>query len=87
MNRRIREPLLGLDVENQRDLDQRMLDMDGTENKSSLGANAILAVSLAAASAAAARKVELYEYLAEVDGSPGRPACADDEYSKRWRTR
>jgi enolase len=73
VNRRIREPLLGLDVENQRDLDQRMLDMDGTENKSSLGANAILAVSLAAASAAAkARKVELYEYLAEVDGSPGR---------------
>ena len=73
VNRRIREPLLGLDVENQRDLDQRMLDMDGTENKSSLGANAILAVSLAAASAAAkTRKLELYEYLAEVDGSPGR---------------
>lgn len=73
VNRRIREPLLGLDVENQRDLDQRMLDMDGTENKASLGANAILAVSLAAASAAAkARKLELYEYLAELDGSPGR---------------
>ncbi len=73
VNGRIREPLLGLDVENQRDLDQRMLDMDGTENKASLGANAILAVSLAAASAAAkAKKLELYEYLAELDGSPGR---------------
>lgn len=73
VNGRIREPLLGLDVENQRDLDQRMLDMDGTENKASLGANAILAVSLAAANAAAkARKLELYEYLAELDGSPGR---------------
>lgn len=73
VNRRIREPLLGLDVENQRDLDQRMLDMDGTENKSSLGANAILAVSLASAAAGAkARKLELYEYLAELDGSPGR---------------
>lgn len=73
VNSRIREPLLGLDVENQRDLDQRMLDMDGTENKASLGANAILAVSLAAANAASkARKLELYEYLAELDGSPGR---------------
>jgi enolase len=73
VNGRIREPLLGLDVENQRDLDQRMLDMDGTENKGSLGANAILAVSLAAANAAAkAGKKELYEYLAEIDGSPGR---------------
>ncbi|MFT5562775.1 MAG: enolase [Candidatus Azotimanducaceae bacterium] len=73
VNRRIREPLLGLDVENQKDLDQRMIDMDGTENKGSLGANAILAVSLALASAAAkTKKMELYEYLAELDGSPGR---------------
>lgn len=73
VNRRIREPLLGLDVEDQLALDQRMLEMDGTENKESLGANAILAVSLAAANAAAkARKLELYEYLAELDGSPGR---------------
>ena len=73
VNRRIREPLLGLDVENQKDLDQRMIDMDGTDNKSSLGANAILAVSLALASAAAkTKKMELYEYLAELDGSPGR---------------
>jgi len=73
VNRRIREPLLGLDVENQKDLDQRMIEMDGTENKGSLGANAILAVSLAVASAAAkTKKMELYEYLAELDGSPGR---------------
>lgn len=73
VNRRIREPLLGLDVENQKELDQRMIDMDGTDNKGSLGANAILAVSLAIASAAAkTKKLELYEYLAELDGSPGR---------------
>jgi enolase len=73
VNRRIREPLLGLDVENQKALDERMCDMDGTENKASLGANAILAVSLASASAAAkTKKMELYEYLAELDGSPGR---------------
>lgn len=73
VNTRIREPLLGRDVEEQAELDQMMIDMDGTENKGSLGANAILAVSLAVASAAAAnRKIALYEYLAELDGSPGR---------------
>ncbi len=73
VNRRIREPLLGLNVEDQKALDQRMIEMDGTENKASLGANAILAVSLASASAAAkTKKMELYEYLAALDGSPGR---------------
>ena len=73
VNGRIREPLLGHDVENQTQLDERMIEMDGTENKGSLGANAILSVSLAAASAAArAGKMELYEYLAGLDGSPGR---------------
>jgi enolase len=73
VNTRIREPLLGRDVEDQHDLDQRMLDMDGTPNKEKLGANAILAVSLATAKAAAqAKQMALYEYLAELDGSPGR---------------
>lgn len=73
VNTRIREPLLGRDVEDQRALDQLMIEMDGTENKASLGANAILAVSLAAAKAAAkAKQMALYEYLAELDGSPGR---------------
>jgi enolase len=64
VNRRIREPLLGLDVENQKALDERMCDMDGTENKASLGASA--------SAAAKTKKMELYEYLAELDGSPGR---------------
>ena len=73
VNTRIREPLLGRDVEDQVELDNLMIEMDGTENKESLGANAILAVSLAAAKAAAkTRKMALYEYLAELDGSPGR---------------
>jgi enolase len=73
VNTYIREALLGLDVENQRALDQKMLDLDGTENKAKLGANAILAVSLALAKAAAqAKGLALYEYLAELDGSPGR---------------
>jgi len=73
VNTHIREPLLGHDVENQKDLDQRMIEIDGTDNKGSLGANAILSVSLAAVKAAAmAKGMALYEYLAELDGSPGR---------------
>ena len=73
VNTLIREPLLGLDVENQEEIDRRMLDLDGTENKEKLGANAILAVSLAVAKAGAlAKGMALYEYLAELDGSAGR---------------
>ncbi len=73
VNTRIREMLLGRDVEEQTAIDQLMIEMDGTETKEMLGANAILSVSLATAAAAAkAKSVELYEYLAEVDGSPGR---------------
>lgn len=73
VNTRIRERLLGHDVEDQKALDNIMLEIDGTQYKEVLGANAILAVSLASAAAAAkAKKLELYEYLAEVDGSPGR---------------
>jgi len=73
VNTRIREALLGREVEDQQALDQIMLDLDGTENKGNLGANAMLSVSLAAAAATAkTRHIELYEYLAELDGSPGR---------------
>lgn len=73
VNTRIREALLGREVEAQEALDQLMLDLDGTENKGNLGANAMLSVSLAAAAATAkTRHIELYEYLAELDGSPGR---------------
>lgn len=55
----------GLDAAAQADLDRALIDLDGTENKSRLGANAILGVSLAAAHAAAAsRRLPLYRYLA-----------------------
>jgi len=55
----------GLDATAQADLDRALIDLDGTENKSRLGANAILGVSLAAAHAAAAsRGLPLYRYLA-----------------------
>lgn len=56
--------LLGKDAYDQRDIDQLMLDLDGTENKAKLGGNAILAVSIAVANAAASsKKVELYRHI------------------------
>lgn len=66
VNTTLRKALLGKDVDDQRQLDQSMLDIDGTANKSNLGANAILAVSLAAAHAAArARGLPLYRSLVD----------------------
>ncbi len=73
INGEIKEALLGMDATAQRALDEKMLELDGTENKAKLGANAILAVSLAAAKAAAASKgIELYEHIAELNGTPGK---------------
>ncbi len=64
VNARIAPALIGQDAGNQAGIDQRMIDLDGTANKNQLGANAILAVSLAnARAAAAASAVPLYEYL------------------------
>ncbi|RMG35743.1 MAG: phosphopyruvate hydratase, partial [Planctomycetota bacterium] len=67
VNERIAEALLDLDVRNQEEIDRIMIDLDGTENKSNLGANAILACSLAAAHAAAqASDLPLFRYLGGV---------------------
>ena len=65
----IREMLLGYDAQDQSGVDRRMIEADGTENKAQFGANAILAVSLATAKAAAqgARK-PLYQHIAELSG-------------------
>lgn len=69
VNNKIRDVLVNNDASNQRQIDQLMIDLDGTENKSALGANAILAVSLAVAKAVAREKgVPLYKYIAEVSG-------------------
>ena len=63
----IADTLIGLDAEDQAEIDALMLDLDGTENKSKLGANAILGVSLAVAKAAAeARGLPLYRYVGGV---------------------
>lgn len=64
VNTEIASALIGMDASAQMLLDEKMIALDGTENKSRLGANAILAVSLAAAKAAALEKrIPLYEYL------------------------
>ncbi len=70
VNNKISDVLIGNDASNQRQIDRLMLDLDGTENKSNLGANAILAVSLACAKAVAhAKRMRFYEYIAEVAGT------------------
>ncbi|MCH8553486.1 MAG: phosphopyruvate hydratase [Natronospirillum sp.] len=73
INTRILAELKGKNAADQQGIDHAMLKLDGTENKSELGANAILAVSLATAKAVAAEKgIELYEYIAEINGTPGQ---------------
>jgi enolase len=67
VNSEIRDLLLGREGCDQRALDNAMIELDGTESKSRLGANAILAVSLAAAKAAAVeQKKPLYEYISDM---------------------
>ncbi len=64
VNTEIKEALLSMDARNQRDIDNLMLELDGTPNKSRLGANAILGVSLSVAHAAAdSLGLSLYRYL------------------------
>ncbi len=67
VNNEIADALLGLDAEDQRDIDQLMIELDGTDNKGKLGANAILGTSMAVAKAAAnARGLPLYAYVGGV---------------------
>jgi enolase len=62
--------LNGFDASDQQGLDQKMIDLDGSESKKNLGANAILAVSLAASKAAAAQQaLPLYQYFAQLFGN------------------
>jgi enolase len=70
VSREISHLLTGCDVGEQAALDRRMIELDGTENKGRLGANAILGASLAVARAAAASQGKwLYEYIAELFGT------------------
>ncbi|OHV13852.1 phosphopyruvate hydratase [Kushneria phosphatilytica] len=73
VNTRIAERLKGMDALDQQAIDDAMRELDGTDNKGSLGANAILAVSLAVAVAASREKgVPLYSHIADLYGTPGQ---------------
>jgi enolase len=73
INTTLADTVKGLNSHDQRAVDAAMIAVDGTDNKESMGANAILAVSLAVAKAAANDKgVELYEHIADVNGTPGK---------------
>jgi len=66
----IKEALVGLDAYNQREIDEVIIGLDGTENKSKLGGNAITAVSMAVCRAAArSQKLPLYEYFGNLSGN------------------
>ena len=80
VNTEICEAIIGLDAAEQSFIDRTLLELDGTDNKSRLGANAILAVSVAVAKAAAA--VSLSGWC-----RPDEPAGADDERDQWWCTR
>jgi enolase len=70
VNGEIADALGGMDAADQRALDHKMIELDGTENKSRLGANALLAVSMAASrAAAAAHQLPLYRYLGGLGAS------------------
>ncbi len=74
VNGEIAKAVIGKDAEAQRELDLALIALDGTPNKTRLGANAILAVSLAAAKATAqAKKVPLFEYVGTLSKSPRQP--------------
>lgn len=71
VNEIIAPAIIDFDASKQTELDEKMLSLDGTANKERLGANAILAVSMAAAHAVANQKhMPLYKYLAEIYGNP-----------------
>ncbi|UDG81331.1 Enolase [Candidatus Profftia lariciata] len=73
VNGPISKALIGKNAKDQSNIDWIMIELDGTENKSNFGANAILAVSLATSKAAAAAKgLPLYAHIAELNGTPGK---------------
>lgn len=73
INTKIRKELLGMNVLEQVQIDRKLVEMDGTDSKENLGANALLGVSLACARcAAAALDMPLYRYLGGTNAKNGR---------------
>jgi enolase len=72
VNEEIAGKIVGMDCTHQAKIDREMIELDGTESKETLGANAILAVSMAVCRAGASSKnMALYEYIAELSGNKG----------------
>lgn len=72
INKKISTILKNRNAEDQNDIDQAMIELDGTENKSKLGANTILSVSLAVAKAAASfKKIPLYQHISDINNTSG----------------
>ena len=70
VNTKISEVIVGMEVENQEEIDSAMIALDGTSNKSELGANAILSVSMACTKTAAKYlDIPLYEYIAQISSN------------------
>lgn len=70
VNKNISKQIIGVDCRNQREIDSQMIELDGTENKSMLGANAILAVSMAVTRASATELgIPLYRRIADLSGN------------------
>jgi enolase len=70
VNKKIAPVVLGMDPTKQKEIDEKMISADGTENKSNFGANAILAVSMAVCKAGAeAKKTALYQHVADLAGT------------------
>ncbi len=73
VNEKIAPKLIGMNVTGQKELDNAMIELDGTKNKETLGANAMLAVSMAAAKAGAVTEgIPLFEYLGKLSGRNGK---------------
>jgi enolase len=85
INTAISEAVMGLDAAEQAFLDQTLIDLDGTENKSRLGANARLAVSLGVARAAAEESgLPLYRYFGGMNGCQLQSAADRNKSTKCW---
>lgn len=75
VNTKIKDALIGKDASHQFAIDEIMLELDGSENKANLGANAILGVSLAVCRAVAKhKKIPLYQYINEISGLKVKPS-------------
>ena len=73
INNVIKNTIVGINPNAQLDIDNMMIELDGSKDKSALGANAILSVSLAVAKAASLQKgVPLYSHISDLNGTPGK---------------